>query len=211
MKALGVVILVVDDHRMVCELLADMMQHQKGVHKVLVAFSALEALELAKRQRIDIALIDARMPGMSGLDLMPALRELRAATKVVAMTSFDEDETLAELLRSEPDGILLKRSTGREEIRQCLEQVLKGVPYLSPGIQQKLTESVRLMKSSAHLTKRELEVLLLICNGHSSKAIAHRLQLKEATVEDYRKEMLRKTAAKNVAELVSYAHRNGLL
>lgn len=210
-NTLGINILVVDDHRMVCELLADMMRHLPAVQQILTATSSAKAMEMVQKQRVDVAFVDVRMPDTAGIELIAKWRKIRPQMKLVAMTSFDEDETLIDMLQAAPDGILLKRSTGREDIHLCLNEILKGGGYYSPTIQERLMKPPTLLRPIQRLTKRELEILQLICEGHSSKLIAHRLQLKEATVDDYRKEMLKKTSTKNVAELVSYAHRNGLV
>jgi DNA-binding NarL/FixJ family response regulator len=128
------------------------------------------------------------------------------------MTSFDEDDTVIEMLRAGLHGILLKRNTTGPEIEQCLSDVLAGKNYYTPEIKFRLAQNgYDLLKPGVRFSKRESEILNLICQGQSTKQIAERLQLKDTTVEDYRKEMLKKANAQNTAELVAFALRNGLL
>ncbi|MFN5171163.1 MAG: response regulator [Cyclobacteriaceae bacterium] len=204
-------VLVVDDHRMVCELMAATLENWAPVKRVFCALSPKDALLLARQHRLDVALIDARMPGTSGIEFMKQLKAKYPHVKCVGMTSFEEDETLAEMLQTGVHGLLLKRGTSRQEIRHCVQEVMEGRSYFSSQVSQKITASTSLLQPPPHLTKREFQILQLICQGHSTKQIADLVQLKEMTVDDYRKKMLLKTHTKNAAELVAFAHRNGLV
>jgi DNA-binding NarL/FixJ family response regulator len=204
--------LVVDDHAMVCTAIAALIEKSMNSPKVFTAFNAAEALAIIKHHRIEAALIDARMPGISGLALAATILKEHPSTKVIGMTSFDEDDTVIEMLRAGLHGILLKRNTAGPEIEQCLTEVLAGKNYYTPEIKIRLAQNgYDLLKPGVRFSKRESEILNLICQGQSTKQIAERLQLKDTTVEDYRKEMLKKANAQNTAELVAFALRNGLL
>lgn len=204
--------LVVDDHKMVCTAIAALVEKSMSVARVFTALNAQEALALIKNNHIHAALIDARMPGISGLALAVTILKEHPTTKVIGMTSFDEDETVIEMLRTGMHGILLKRNTAGPEISQCLTEVLAGRNYYTPEVQARLAKNgYDLLKPRLRFNKRESEILHLICEGQSTKQIAERLHLKDTTIEDYRKEMLRKVNAQNTAELVAFALRNGLL
>lgn len=204
-------VLVVDDHSMVGELMAAALQDWNQIKSVSCSTSAEDALHWVRQHPPDIAFIDARMPGMSGFELIKNLKSKYTRTRLVGMTSFEEDETLAEMLQAGVHGLLLKRSTSRQEIRLCLEQVMAGRSYFSAQVTQRITASPKLLQAPPHLSIRELQILQLICQGYSTKQIADHVQLKEMTVDDYRKKMLSKTHTKNAAELVDFAHRNGLV
>lgn len=204
-------VLVVDDHSMVGELMAAAFQGWPAVKSVSCCTSAEDALQRVRQHRPDIAFIDARMPGMSGFELIKQLKSGFPRMRLVGMTSFEEDETLAEMLQIGVHGLLLKRSTSRQEIRLCLEGVMAGRNYFSAQVTQRITASPKLLQPPPHLSSRELQILQLICQGYSTKQIADHVQLKEMTVDDYRKKMLSKTHTKNTAELVAFAHRNGLV
>lgn len=204
--------LVVDDHEMVCTAIAALVEKSMSVPRVFTALNAHEALAIIKNNHIQAALIDARMPGISGLALAATILKEHPTTKVIGMTSFDEDDTVIEMLRTGMHGILLKRNTAGPEISQCLTEVLAGRNYYTPEVQARLAKNgYDLLKPRVRFSKRESEILHLICEGQSTKQIAERLHLKDTTIEDYRKEMLRKVNAQNTAELVAFALRNGLL
>ncbi len=205
-------VLVVDDHKVVCEGLASLIANLKIVEKAYAAFNAAEALAIVRANKVDVALIDARMPETSGIALTEKIINEHPSVKIIGMTSFDEDETIVEMLQTGMHGILLKRNTGLDEVNQCILEVVSGRKYYTPEIQALLNNNgYNLTKPVVKFTGRELEVLQLICEGDVSKKIAEKLQLKDSTIESYRKEMLAKTATKNSAQLVSYAMRNGLV
>lgn len=204
--------LVVDDHEMVCTAIAALVEKSMSVPRVFTALNAQEAIAIIKNNHIHAVLIDARMPGISGLALAATILKEHPTTKVIGMTSFDEDDTVIEMLRTGMHGILLKRNTAGPEISQCLTEVLAGRNYYTPEVQARLTKNgYNFLKPQVRFSKRESEILHLICEGQSTKQIAERLRLKDTTIEDYRKEMLRKVSAQNTAELVAFALRNGLL
>ncbi len=204
-------ILVVDDHVMTCDGIAALVEKQTSC-AVTAAYSSTAALDILNKKRIHIAFIDARMPGMSGIDLIQLLRKENTTTKLVAMTSFDEDDTLLELLRTGVNGILLKRSASGIEIKQCLDAIVNGNNFYSTDIQTRLQRGeFNLVKETIRFTRRDVELITLLAKGYATKQVAEALSLKENTIEDYRKELLKKTNSKNSTELVSYALRNGLI
>lgn len=212
MAGLKCSVLVVDDHVLVCEAIAALVEKSDTIHKVFTAFSATQATAIVQANRIQVALIDARMPKTSGIELATQLLTEYPALKIVGMTSFDEDDTVAEMLHAGVHGVLLKRSTNGQEINQCLHEVLAGKNYFAAEVKEKLTQNwYNLSKQALRFTRRERELLTLMCGGQSTKQIAETLSLQPSTIEDYRKALLKKTATKNTAELVALVLRNGLL
>jgi len=194
-------ILVVDDHRMVCDALVALVEKSGLCKKALAAYSGEEALDILHRERIAIALVDARMPGLSGIALVKTIEHDFPLVKIIGMTSYDDTETLHEMLQLKPAGILLKRSTNSSEISTCLEAVRNGKNYFTEEIQQRI-QKIQLAPPRlphTHFTKREIEVIKLLSEGLSSKLIAEQLELKPSTIEDYRKGMLRKTNTQSTA------------
>lgn len=206
-------VLVVDDHRMVCDALVALIEKTGLCRKALPAYSGEEGLSILKQEHIAIALVDIRMPGLSGSELVRIIEEEYPTVKVVGMTSFDDEETIQEMLQLNLAGILLKRSTTNREIITCLKMVSEGKVYLADGVRQfiesKQLNPIRVPRTN--FTQREMEVLSLLSEGQSSKLIAEQLNLKPSTIEDYRKGMLKKTSTKSTAGLVAFALRNGLL
>jgi len=205
-------VLVVDDHKMVCEAIAALVEKSGLAGKVFSSVTTQYALEIIKNNHIHIAIIDARMPGVSGIELASILVKKYPLIKVIGMTSYDEDDTVVEMLQVGVHGILLKRNTGSEEIRYCLQEVIAGKNYFTPEVQTKLSQNeYDLRKVGPRFTRRETEIIKLITRGLSTKQIAATLQLKDSTIEEYRKMMLSKTGTKNTAELITFTLRNGLL
>ncbi|MBX2964719.1 MAG: response regulator transcription factor [Cyclobacteriaceae bacterium] len=206
-------ILVVDDHRMVCEAIAALVETTGLYKKAIPAYTGEEALDILNREHIAIALVDARMPGLSGIDLAKLMEKDFPQVKVIGMTSFDDNETLVEMLQLNLDGVLLKRSTSGREIRTCLDEVSRGRKYVTGEIQQRIQKSQfgPARQPRTHFAKREIQVIRLLCKGRSSKQIAEILGLKISTIEDYRKAMLKNTNTSSTAGLVAFALRNGLL
>jgi DNA-binding NarL/FixJ family response regulator len=206
-------LLVVDDHQLVCEAVAALIEMRGLAKKVYTAFSGEQALDALKTNHIQVALVDARMNGMSGIDLAKTILRKYPQVRVVGMTIYNEDDTILEMLHTGLHGILLKGSADGPEISFCLQEVLGGNSYYSAAIQARLNrnEFDIFKQPKTQFTKRETEILVLLCAGKSSKQIAEVLNLKPATVEGYRKEMLHKTETKSTAELVAFVHRNGVV
>lgn len=204
-------VLVVDDHKMICDSIAALLEKSDFVNKTYVAYSGEVALSAIKSSQIHITLVDARMPGMSGIDLMRYMQKNYPSLKIVAMTSFDETATLKELLSLNPRGILLKRSTDATEIKQCVQHLVEERNYYSTETLVRLREIDPINFRITSFNAREKEIIQLLCIGKSTKEIAIKLKLSVTTIEDYRKELLRKAGTKNTAELIAYTHRNGLI
>ncbi len=206
-------VVVADDSRMFCESFAALLEKLPNIQHVYKAYNGQEALDLIRKYHIDVALLDVRMPVMDGLEAAEVILKDYPATKIIGMTSFEEETTLLDMLHAGIHGILLKRSATMAEVSLAIAEVMAGRNYFNAEIRELIDRNInRLTESSrSKFTPRELEVLYLTCQGIAAKGIALQLGLSTSTVEDYRKEMLRKTNTKNVAELVAFAHRNGLL
>ncbi len=210
-KKLGIV--VADDSKMFCESLAALLEKIPNVHSVYMAYDGKQALEIVRKHQIDLALLDVRMPIMDGLQAAAIILKEHAPTLVIGMTSFDEEATLLDLLRAGVHGILLKRSANRAELTSAINEVMNGRNYYNEEIRHVVDKNIHRLNvsSSTNFTTRELEIMRFTCTGKVVKEIAVALNLSTGSVETYRKDLLRKTNTKNVAELVTFAHRNGLL
>ena len=206
-------VVVADDSKMFCESLAALLEKLPGIHHVYKAYDGKETLDLFSKYHIDVALLDVRMPVMDGLEAAEVILKDYPSTKIIGMTSFDEETTLLDLLHVGVHGILLKRSANMAEVSLAIAEVMAGRNYFNAEIRELIDRNINRLSGSSRskFTPRELEVLYLTCEGIAAKGIAVKLDIGTATVEDYRKEMLRKTNTKNVAELVAFAHRNGLV
>jgi DNA-binding NarL/FixJ family response regulator len=206
-------VVVADDSKMFCESLAALLEKVPGVHRVYMAYNGKEAIELVRKHAVNVALLDVRMPVMDGLQAAEHILKEHTTTHVIGMTSFDEEHTLLDLLRVGVHGILLKRTANLSELTAAISEVTRGGKYFNEEIRHIVDQNMHRLKvsTSTRLSHRELDILRLTCSGKIAKEIAIDLDLSTGSVENYRKELLRKTNSKNVAELVNFAHRNGLL
>ncbi len=191
-------ILIVDDHPITRDALAALLG-QHGFSVVGEAAEGEEAVELTRRLRPQIVLLDLSMPGLGGLEALPRLREVAPETEVVVLTASGTEENLLAAIRGGAAGYLLK-SEPPERIAQFLRGVGQGEAALSGEVARRLLEQVRggggpgvvpdeIAKS---LTARELEVLLLLDEHLGTDEIATRLYISEHTVRSHVKSLLRK-------------------
>jgi len=191
-------ILIVDDHPITRDALAALLG-QQGFSVVGEAAEGEEAVELTRRLRPQIVLLDLSMPGLGGLEALPRLREVAPETEVVVLTASGTEENLLAAIRGGAAGYLLK-SEPPERIAQFLRGVGQGEAALSGEVARRLLEQVRggggpgvvpdeIAKS---LTARELEVLLLLDEHLGTDEIAARLYISEHTVRSHVKSLLRK-------------------
>lgn len=205
-------VLVVDDHSLIAEGFGKLIESFVHNCESYVALNAAGAIDMVRRRPFALAFIDARLPGTDGMELIGILRNESPATKLVCVTSFGQIETVFAVLQAKPDGVLLKASANAEILKICIDTVLEGKKYQSPAIKQMLDEfGYDPGRTILKFSKRELELLELLCKGLSSKEIAEILNLSHFTVDAYRKEMLQKAKCKNVAELTAFALSNGLI
>ena len=204
---------VADDHKLVCVSLSALLKTIPFINHVHQAHNGQEALTIVRQHPIDVVFLDVRMPVMDGLQAADYIIKEHPSIKVISMTMYSKDDTLMDLFRLGAPGILLKENADFSHLTLAITEVMAGRKYYNMDMLRMIEQNIHKLKepSRTHFTPRELDVLRHTCNGKAAKEIAEALTLNTATVEDYRKEMLRKTKTRNVAELVSFAHRNGLL
>lgn len=133
-------VIVVDDHVLIAQGLAALMKSLNPSVAARVASSGHEALQFVASSSFSIAFVDARMPGLSGIDLIKTLRKEHPALKLVGMTSYAQRETITELLQTGVDGLLLKGNANADELKVCLESVLAGSTFISTEAQKLLAQ-----------------------------------------------------------------------
>lgn len=191
-------IIVADDHPLTRDALASLLGHN-GFEVVGEAADGAEAIELATREQPDLVLLDLSMPGMDGLTALPRLRAAAPDCEVVVLTASGTEDNLLAAIRAGAAGYLLK-SEPPERIVSFLRGVVGGEAALSGSIARRLLEQVRDGRLGGGvpddiaeaLSARELEVLLLLDEHHSTDDIARRLFISEHTVRSHVKSLLRK-------------------
>jgi two-component system, NarL family, response regulator NreC len=202
-------LVLADDHVLVREGLKSLLQGA-GYMVAGEAADGREAVRLVRSEDPDIAVIDISMPQFNGLNASLELARSSPRVKVIVLTQHDEPQYVTEALRCGVRGYVLKNQAARDLV-QAIEAVSRGKVYLSPGIATAVAEAYSSGKSSvAALSVRERQVLQLIAEGNSTKAIATRLSISGKTVESHRTKLMQKLDIHDTATLVRYAIRHGL-
>lgn len=203
-------IVVIDDHPVVREGLVAMLEDEAEFRVVGEAGSAEEALRLVAATRPDVVLLDLELPGMSGLEAIPALNEAHPEAALLVLTAYDTDERVLGAIRAGARGYLLKGAS-LEAIARAIRVVHAGESYLDPRIANKVLAELRPHKHTTTLSDREREVLRLVAEGLANKQIAQSLGVTERTVKYHVTSILNKLGAENRAHAVALAAQRGLL
>jgi DNA-binding NarL/FixJ family response regulator len=207
-------VLIADDQRVVREGLSMVLALIKGVEVVGVAADGAEAVKLAQAVRPDVVLMDLRMPRCDGIEATRRLRTEVPDVKVVVLTTYSDDRSVLDALRAGARGYLTKDASGAQ-IHEALRQVLDDHAVIDPAVQRHLIDAIAgepapRSRFPDGLTPREAEVLSLMAGGLSNAEIASRLVVSEATVKSHVNHLFAKIGARDRAQAVTYAFRQGL-
>jgi DNA-binding NarL/FixJ family response regulator len=202
-------VMLVDDHRIVREGLAYMLDGIDGIDLVGEAGSGSELLAVIDQIEPDVVLLDVHMPEMSGLEALEQLRRDHPGVKVIMLSMHDQAAYVQQALRLGALGYLLK-STGLDELVRALELVADGKPYLQGELAGAVV-TVDHETDLPHLSPRELDVLRLMANGRENKQIARQLQISEATVKTHVKALYLRLGVRSRAQATATALRLGLI
>lgn len=208
-------ILIADDHAVVRAGLRALLEQQDGFHVVTEASSGEEAISRAQEHRPDVAVLDIRMPGLSGIEACRRIVETVDGCRVIMLTSYAEDELLLAAIDAGASGYVLKR-IGTDELVRAVERVSKGDGTLDPSMTATIFERVREANKAedasafADLTQQELAVLALVAKGLTNRQIAVKLFLGEGTVRNYVSSVLSKIHVSNRAEAAIYALKHNI-
>ncbi|MEU4198166.1 response regulator transcription factor [Kribbella sp. NPDC026611] len=207
---------VVDDQDLVRAGFVLLLRSSEGIEVIGEARDGLEAIALCRRTAPDIVLMDVRMPHLDGLSASRTILADPACqgTRVVVLTTFDDDELVLEALRAGASGFLLKE-TRPAQLLEAIEVVAAGEALLHPRITRRLIERFAALpaarpSSGDGLTDRERDVLLAVAQGLSNQEIAGRLHLGYGTVKTHVSHLLTKLGCRDRAQLVMYAYESGI-
>jgi DNA-binding NarL/FixJ family response regulator len=206
-------LLLADDHTLVRAGLRKLLEEIEGVTVVAEADNGEQAVALAAQHRPDIALLDIGMPGMNGLQAAAAILRDLPDTRVLMLSMHADEAYVSRALALGASGYLAK-DAATLELQAALEAVAAGQTYLSSRLTGRLPESRGRRGEGPQrpaLTARQIEVLKLLALGRSTKEIAFELQLSPKTVETHRAQIMERLGVRDLASLVRYAIRNGLI
>ena len=202
-------ILLVDDHAMVMDGLAHILNGEPLLDVVAQVTSGAAALQLLKHTPVDIVIADHSMPEMTGRELAVAIKKDHPTIGVIMLSMHDEPAIVREAIQSGIDGYILKKYS-HQELLKAVEIVQKGGQFWSREISHILVKGIT-GEDQHTLTDREKEVLQLLAQEMNSREIATTLFISERTVETHRKNMLRKAGATTTVGLIKYAYTHKLL
>lgn len=199
-------ILIAEDHIVVREGLAAIINQEEDMTVVAEAGDGNEAVAQWKIHQADVVLMDLRMPGLSGVNAIYELRAADPAARIIILTTFDGDEDIYRAMRAGAKAYLLK-DVKRGELFQCIREVHAGKYFLLPNVAAKLAGR----QSAEELTPREIDVLRLLAEGKPNKVIAMDLGIGEVTVKSHVRAIFNKLNVLSRTEAIAVASRSGLI
>lgn len=199
-------ILIVDDHPVVRAGLTSMLATQPGLEVADSVSSGEEALDMLERQRLDIVLLDLRMPGMNGIDTLLAIKRKAIPVHVIVLTSYETDEDIYRAINAGAEGYLLKNASLREMV-EAIRAVRAGNRYIPRRIASRLAERM----TRSNLTARELEILKILTKGLTNKQIASALGISDNTVRNHINSIIEKLEVSDRTEASTTAIQRGIV
>ena len=210
-------VLVVDDHKIMRDGIKAILKHSEEFVVVSEAENGADAVQICKKTRPEIVLMDIGLPGLNGIEATTEILRHCPDTRVIILSMYDDEHSVVSAIRSGARAFVLKKASDND-LLDALRTVAKGGSYLSPQVSDRLLnriqrgdlESKPLPSALEGLSPRELQVLRMVAEGKTSKEIAVMLDLGLQTVRSYRKTMMKKLGVNNVAGLTQLALGAGL-
>ncbi len=208
-------VVIAEDHALVRAGMRALLQQIDGIEVVSDVGDGWEAIKSVQADAPDLVLMDIAMPGLNGLDATSRIVKESPTTRVILLSMYANEEYFQQALQSGASGYLLK---GAElaELELAIRTVGRGETYLTPAVAKYAIQAYRAKPDGAsgplaRLSLRQREVLQLLAEGHTTKDIAHRLNLSVKTVETHRAQVMERLEIHDVPGLVRFAMRVGLI
>lgn len=209
-------VILVDDHKMFREGLKFALSQMEGIQVIGEASDGNQFLEVMKEKKPDVVLMDISMPKMDGVEATQNALQIDPEIKIITLSMFSDAEYYQKMVAAGTKGFLVKE-TGVDELHKAVKIVNEGGTYFSQQLLQNIIVNISkpVVKSSRNkvvdLTRREEEVLELICKGYSNKEIADSLFISQKTVEGHKSNLMDKTHTKSAINLMLFAIKNQLI
>jgi DNA-binding NarL/FixJ family response regulator len=209
-------ILIVDDHKIMRDGVKAILRSADFL-VVAEAETGLDAVQMVRRHKPDVVLIDIEIPGMNGIEATGEILRQSPDTKVLILSMYDDEHSVVSAVKAGARGFVLKRASD-DDLMYAIRTVAQGGSYLSPRVSDRLFQRIQngtidantVASPLAELSPREVQVLRLVAEGKTSKEIANMLDLSVQTIRSYRKTMMKKLNVNNVAGLTQLAISTGL-
>ncbi len=209
-------VLIADDHAMVRQGLTTIIELEEDMFVVAQASNGEEAINLARKERPDVILMDINMPGINGIQAIKTLKEEDSNYKIIVLTLHQDREYLFKTLQMGCEGYVIKDAESSVLI-EAIRSVYKNQTYIQPNMTGELVREfnrVTLSENERHfannLTNREIEVLLLITEGMINKEIAHKLYISEKTVKNHISNIFKKLEVNDRTQAAIYALKHNI-
>ncbi|MBN1469839.1 MAG: response regulator transcription factor [Fusobacteriaceae bacterium] len=213
-------VMIADDQELICQSLEIVIKNKADMRVVAIANNGLDTIELAKKYKPDVLLLDIRMPGINGVECIKILKEKKLDTKIIILTTFDDDEYVFEAVKNGASGYLLK-GISLDELVKSIRLVAEGGTLISPDVATKVFKFFSDMAKSNYTQKvderflndfntSELKIIQLVGRGLSNKEITDELNISEGTVRNYISNILSKLDLKNRTQLAILAVQTGI-
>lgn len=204
-------VLLTDDHQIIIDGLKSLLKNQDEINVAAEACNGREAIRILELISIDVLLMDIDMPVMNGIDALKEIRKNHPKVKIIILSMHNEAGMIKSLIDLGANGYLLK-SCSQTELIDAIKKVALGQSYFSSDVTLALLKpAAKQGQQNEILTEREIEILKLIAAGFSNKEIGDQLFISHRTVDTHRTNLMKKLDVSNIAGLISYAIRNGIV
>jgi len=202
-------LLLADDHQMFIDGMRSFLEKYKDIEIVAEANNGNQVLKILETEAIDIVVLDITMPELDGIETTKIIRQKYQNTKVLILSMYDNKDFIIKLIRNGAAGYILKNKT-KEELYTAIQNVAAGRTHYGLEIMtHAIAVSQHEEEEEVQLTEREIEVMVKVAEGLSSKDAAEKLHISETTVNTHRRNIMSKLSLNNATQLVRYAIKNG--
>jgi DNA-binding NarL/FixJ family response regulator len=206
-------LLIVDDHKLVVDSLCRLLDAESDLDVVGETGSGHEAVEICRDLKPDVVLLDYSLPDIDGLETTQQIVALGGDTRILILTMYANEEYATRLLKAGASGFIVK-AVDADELITAIRKVAQRGKYVTPDIMEKMVARVGQPEKEtpeAALSDREMQVLLRLAKGSSTREVATSLSLSVSTIETYRSRILEKLNLRNNSDITRFAIRRGLI